>query len=57
MTTVGLVLWLAAGWAVTSWYDRKGMDRLQPEVLAFLQRSAQAFATGGGREPDSLRRG
>ncbi len=45
-TAVGLVFWLIAGAAVTRWYDRRGMDRLQPDVLEFAQRSARAYTAG-----------
>ena len=48
MTTVGLVLWVVVGWAVTKWYDRRGLDRLPPEVLEYMHRSAQAYGAGGG---------
>ncbi|HXZ61505.1 MAG TPA: ABC transporter permease, partial [Acidimicrobiales bacterium] len=48
MTSVGLVLWLVVGWAVTTWYDRTGRDRLEPEILEYVHRSAQAYTAGGG---------
>jgi hypothetical protein len=44
LTAAGLVLWVAVGVAVTTWYDRRGLDRLAPEVLEFLQRSARTYA-------------
>jgi YhgE/Pip-like protein len=43
LTTIGLAFWLIAGAAVTRWYDRRGMDRLQPDVLEYVQRSARAY--------------
>jgi hypothetical protein len=46
LTAIGLVFWLIAGAAVTRWYDRRGMDRFQPDVLEFAQRSAHAYTTG-----------
>lgn len=46
LTAAGLVFWLVVGAAVTRWYDRRGMDRLQPDVLEFVQRSAHAYAAG-----------
>jgi hypothetical protein len=46
LTAVGLVFWVIAGAAVTRWYDRRGMDRLQPDVLEFVQRSARAYTAG-----------
>jgi len=45
LTAAGLVFWLITGAAVTRWYDRRGMDRLQPDVLEFVQRSAHAYTT------------
>jgi len=44
LTAIGLVLWVVVGVVVTRWYDRKGFDRLQPEVLEFVQRSTQSYA-------------
>jgi YhgE/Pip-like protein len=42
LTGIALVFWVAIGAAVTRWYDRRGMDRLSPDVLEVVQRSAQA---------------
>lgn len=44
LTAAGLVLWVVVGVAVTTWYDRRGLDRMQPEVLEFVQRSTQSYA-------------
>jgi YhgE/Pip-like protein len=46
LTGLGLVLWLIVGIAVTTWYDRKGLYRMQPEVLEYVNRSATAYAEG-----------
>jgi Protein of unknown function (DUF3533) len=46
LTAIGLVFWLIAGAAVTRWYDRRGMDRLQPDLLEYIQRSARAYTAG-----------
>jgi hypothetical protein len=54
LTAVGLVFWLITGAAVTRWYDRRGMDRLQPDVLEFVQRSARAY-TAGAQAPAASR--
>ena len=43
LTAIGLVFWVAAGAAVTKWYDHRGFHRMQPELLDYVQRSAQAF--------------
>lgn len=44
MTCVGLVFWLGTGIAITLWYDRKGMYRMQPELLAYINASFRAHA-------------
>jgi hypothetical protein len=54
LTAAGLVFWLVTGAAVTRWYDRRGMDRLQPDVLEFVQRSAHAY-TAGAQAPAASR--
>ena len=43
LTAIGLVLWLAVGAAITNWYDHKGLYRLQPELVEYVQRSAEAY--------------
>ncbi len=50
MTSIGLLLWLVVGFVVTTVYDRRGLDRLEPEVLEFMQRSAQAYAAGASAD-------
>jgi hypothetical protein len=58
MAAIGLVLWLVVGYAVTTWYDRRGLDRLQPELLEFMHQSASAYAAeqvdppADGPDPD-----
>ena len=41
--SIWLVVWVIVGAAVARWYDRRGMDRLSPDVLAVVQRSARAY--------------
>lgn len=43
LTGIGLVFWLVAGIAVTTWYDRRGLDRLEPELLAYVNRAAREY--------------
>ncbi len=43
LTAIGLVFWVLVGTAVTKWYDRRGMDRISPEVLEIVQRSARSY--------------
>jgi uncharacterized phage infection (PIP) family protein YhgE len=40
--TVGLVFWILLGALVTRWYDRRGFERLSPDVLARIQVAAAA---------------
>jgi len=44
-----LVFWLAVGLIVTSWYDRKQLYRLQPDLLAYVE---QAVDRGPRERPD-----
>ena len=43
MTGVGLVAWLLTGAAVTRLYDRRGLARISPEVLAHVDQSISEF--------------
>ncbi len=51
LTAIGLVFWVVVGFAVTKWYDRKGLDRAPAELLDFVHQSALAY-TGGARAQD-----
>jgi YhgE/Pip-like protein len=51
LTGLGFVLWLALGIAVTTWYDRRGLDRIEPELLEYVHRSASAYAEGAHEPP------
>jgi ABC-type multidrug transport system permease subunit len=52
MTTIGMFLWLAVGVAVTSWYDARGRERLDPALLSYIQSSIDEYRgldeEGGG---------
>lgn len=39
--TLGLVIWLIAGAVAVRWYDRKGYNRLDPELLGYVADSVQ----------------
>jgi YhgE/Pip-like protein len=41
--SAGLVLWLVLGAVVVRWYDRKGLYRIQPEVLAHVSDAVQEY--------------
>ncbi len=43
LTSIWLVVWLLIGAVVAMWYDHKGMDRLNPDALEFIQRSANTY--------------
>jgi hypothetical protein len=51
LTGIGLIFWLVAGTAVTRWYDRRGMFRLEPELLTYVNRSARAYAERHNQPP------
>jgi YhgE/Pip-like protein len=38
---LGLVIWLIAGAVVVRWYDRKGYNRMDPELLEYVAGSVQ----------------
>jgi YhgE/Pip-like protein len=42
--SIELLFWVAVGIAITTWYDRKKLDRMRPELLAFLNRSVLDYA-------------
>jgi YhgE/Pip-like protein len=48
LTAVGLVFWLIVGFAVTKWYDHRGLNRIEPDVLEFVRLSAASYAAQGG---------
>jgi len=39
----GLIFWLLLGAMIVRWYDRKGLQRLQPDLIAYAQRSVSAY--------------
>jgi hypothetical protein len=41
LTGTGLVFWVVLGITVTTWYDRRGLPRMQPELMAHLYRSVR----------------
>jgi YhgE/Pip-like protein len=42
---LGLLFWLVVGTALVKWYDRKRFYRLDPEILAHVNASVQAYKT------------
>jgi YhgE/Pip-like protein len=64
--SVGLVIWLILGAGVVRWYDRKGFNRMDPELLGYVADSVQQYKSrntdarqqdsgneGGQTEPDA----
>jgi YhgE/Pip-like protein len=47
----GLAFWLIAGAAIIRWYDAKGLNRLDPELLAYINASADTYKTKRGSTP------
>jgi uncharacterized iron-regulated membrane protein len=44
MTAAGLVFWVVIGAAVTTWYDRRGLHRISPEAMSYVNRAVRARA-------------
>jgi hypothetical protein len=38
-TAIGLVFWVSLGALVTIWYDRKGMYRMLPDPMEYVDRA------------------
>ncbi|MBV8402044.1 MAG: DUF3533 domain-containing protein [Acetobacteraceae bacterium] len=47
----GLAFWLIAGAAIVRWYDAKGLNRLDPELLAHIHASADTYRSRGSSTP------
>ena len=55
--SAGLLFWLALGTTVVKWYDRKGLYRLQPDLLAHVQQSIGAYQAQAQPEPEPAQTG
>ena len=42
-TGLGLVFWLVLGTLITIWYDRRGLYRIEPGLLTYVQQATQAY--------------
>ena len=55
-TGLGLVFWLALGILVTTWYDRRRLYRMPPDLMAYVDRAVLAYRTetneSGSLRPD-----
>ena len=43
LTAIGLVFWVILGVGVTTWYDRRGLHRIEPDLMAYAHTSARAY--------------
>jgi YhgE/Pip-like protein len=50
---LGLLFWLALGTAIVTWYDRKRLYRLHPDLLAHLNHAVQDHKTRQATAPSS----
>jgi YhgE/Pip-like protein len=41
---IGLVFWVVIGYVIASWYDRRGLHRIRPELMAYVHQSVEAYA-------------
>jgi uncharacterized phage infection (PIP) family protein YhgE len=55
-TGAGLVFWLALGVLVTTWYDRRRLYRMPPDLMAYVDRAVLAYRAekrqSGSARPD-----
>jgi YhgE/Pip-like protein len=48
----GLLFWLVLGTVVVTWYDRRGLYRVQPDLLAYVNKSVEGYKKRpAGAEP------
>jgi uncharacterized phage infection (PIP) family protein YhgE len=47
--SAGLVFWLIVGALVVRWYDSRGLNRIDPELLAYVRRTADDYKPPGER--------
>ncbi len=43
---LGLIFWLVLGSAVVTWYDRRRLYRIQPDLLAYVSKSVESYKAG-----------
>lgn len=51
-TALGFGFWVALGTAVTNWYDRRGLHRLAPAVMGYVDEAVRGYREGGGAGGD-----
>lgn len=50
--TAGLIIWLVLGATVVKWYERKGLHRLQPDLIDYVQRSVSEYQAQARPQPE-----
>lgn len=53
LASAGLVFWLIVGTITTRWYDRQGLHRISPDLLAYVHAAADTYesrASDGGQD-------
>lgn len=50
-TALGLVFWVAVGAAITLYYDRRGLDRMSPDLLEYVNRAASDYVREDRQSP------
>jgi uncharacterized phage infection (PIP) family protein YhgE len=48
--SAGLVFWLIVGAVVVRWYDARGLNRIDPKLLAYSQTTADSYKSPGNRD-------
>jgi YhgE/Pip-like protein len=43
LSAIGLVFWVALGSLITIWYDRKGLYRMPPALMEYVDRAVRAY--------------
>jgi hypothetical protein len=43
LTAIGLVFWVGLGTLVTTWYDRRGLYRMPPALMAWVDRAVRGY--------------
>ena len=44
------LFWIALGLAASYWYDRKGLDRLSPDLIGYINRTVDQAVAGRGHK-------
>jgi hypothetical protein len=48
--SAGLVFWLIVGAVVVRWYDARGLYRIDPELLAYINASADSYRSAVNKD-------